>query len=305
MRVATLLPSATEIVTALGVEPVAVSHECDYPPSVTEKPAVTRSRIDPSGTSAEIDEAVLRTERDRGGVYDIDLDVLREADPDVVVTQGICDVCAVDSVLVEKAVDRLGLDATIVTTDPHRLDDTFDDIRRIGAALGQEAEADELVRSLRTRVRAVDRSTNRVRSRPRTVILDWLDPVMVAGHWIPELVRIAGGRYELADPGDPSRPWEWDDVRASDPEVLILSPCGFELEQIRSNLVDVTTRTGWHSITAVERDRVFLLDGHHYVNRPGPRLVDTVEYLSGILHPESVPHPPDDVARSLGSLPRI
>jgi len=289
MRIVTLLPSATEIVYALGAEPVAVSHECDFPPEAAERPAVNRSRVDPEARSAEINAQVVEAERS-DGVYEIDLDALERANPDLIVTQGICDVCAVDSVLVGDAVAELGLDTEILTTDPHSLGDVFSDIEAIGEAIGREHRAGELVTELRERVRAVESRVERIThadERPRVAVLDWLDPVMVAGHWVPELVEIAGGSYDLAAPGDRSEPREWAEVREYDPEVLVAAPCGFDLEQTDENLTDLTDRSGWADLSAVREDRAAAIDGSAYLNRPGPRLVRSLELLARTIHPEA------------------
>lgn len=295
MRVVTLVPSATEIVAALGVEPVGVSHECDYPPTVAGKPVVVRSRIDADAGSAEIDEQVARTER-AGGGYEIDLETLGGLDPDLVVTQGVCDVCAVDHVLVEDAVAELGLDCAVLTTDPHTLDDVFEDVLRVGGALDRRKRAERVVADLRARVDEV-RAKAAGSDRPRTVVFDWMDPVMVAGHWVPELVEHAGGAYGMAARGDRARPREWAEVRAFDPEVVVVSPCGFGLEQTREHVDELARREGWSDLTAVREGGVYLLDGNHYANRPGPRLVDTLEYLAGVLHPDRFETPPPDAVR--------
>jgi iron complex transport system substrate-binding protein len=297
-RVVTLLPSATEIVYALGLEPVGVSHECDYPPEAAEQPAVNRSRVDPEASSGEINDQVAAAEAEGTGVYEIDDETLAMLDPDLIVSQGICDVCAVDEVLVEAAVDRLGLDAAVLTTDPHSLADVFTDIERIGDAVGRSERAREVVADLRARVEAVEQTVRtQVEDRPRVAVLDWLDPVMVAGHWIPEMVRMAGGEYGMADPGARSEPHEWTTVREYDPEVLVAAPCGFGLDQTAENRADLTDREGWAELTAVAEGRAYAMDGHHYVNRPGPRLVDTLEHLAGLLHPEAFDAPPAEIAR--------
>ncbi|MFB6205169.1 MAG: cobalamin-binding protein [Haloglomus sp.] len=298
MRVVSLLPSATEIVYALGVEPVGVSHECDYPPEAADLPSVVETHVDPEASSADINEQVARAER-ADGVYDLDLETLERLDPDVVVSQGICEVCAVDRVLVREAVEELGLDCEVVTTDPHSLSDVFDDIERIGAALSREPQAADLVTDLRERVERVRTAVADVEERPRVAVLDWLDPVMVAGHWIPELVEWAGGEYGMADHGAESRPREWAAVREYDPEVLVAAPCGFELDQTLENLDDLTDRDGFGDLTAVRNDRAYAMDGHHYVNRPGPRLVDTLEYLAWVVHPARFDDPPADAVRPL------
>jgi iron complex transport system substrate-binding protein len=297
MRVVTMLPSATEIVFALGVEPVAVSHECDHPPAATERPSVDRTRVDPGADSATIHERVVAAERGEG-VYEIDLDALRAADPDLIVTQGVCDVCAVDRVVVEEAVDRLGLDCEVMTTDPHLLDDVFADVERVGAALGRRDRAAELVADLRARVERVEAAVDGL-DRPRTVVLDWLDPLMVSGHWVPDLVERAGGAFGLADPGERSTTREWAAVAEYDPEVLVAAPCGFGLDRTLGETEALTDRSGYADLAAVRAGRAHALDGHRYVNRPGPRLVDTLEHLAGLIHPEAIDCPPTDVARSL------
>jgi len=291
-RVVSLLPSATEIVAALGVEPVATSHECDYPPSVADTPSVVDSRIDADAASTEIDEQV-RASADEGGVYRIDREALAAADPDVVVSQGICDVCAVDTVVVESAIEDLGLNCELVTTDPHSVGDVLSDIEAIGAALGREARASQLVADLRGRIDRVEAAAAERSERPTVAVLDWLEPPMVAGHWVPELVDLAGGEYGLADPGEASTPREWNEIRAYDPEILIAAPCGFGLEQTAENRRDLLDREGWSELRAVRAGRVHALDGNHLMNRPGPRLVESLEALAALLHPEAfdVPEP--------------
>ena len=289
MRVVSLLPSATEMLYALGVEPVGVSHECDFPPEASDLPAVNRSRVDPTASSTEIDDQV-QDALETGGVYEIDRETLAELDPDYVVSQGICDVCAVDDTEIRRAVEELGLDAEVVTSDPHSLSDVFDDIERLGRTVGVGDRAESVRADLEARVAEIERATPD--DGPRVAVLDWLDPVMVAGHWIPGMVERVGGRYGLAARAEPSRPREWEAIREYDPEVLIAAPCGFELDQTRENATDLTAREGWAELTAVENDRVYAVDGHHYVNRPGPRLVETLAALANVVHPGSV-RPPD------------
>ncbi|PSP62510.1 cobalamin-binding protein [Halobacteriales archaeon QH_8_67_36] len=301
MRVVTLLPSATEIVYALGVEPIGVSHECDYPPAAREQPAVNRSRVDPEASSSEINEQVAAAE-EGDGVYAIDRETLAAVDPDVVVTQGVCDVCAVDHVLVEEAVAELGLDAEVLTLDVHSLEDLFESIHRVGAAIDRDGRATELVANLRERVAAVETTAARAASTPSVAVLDWLDPVMVAGHWIPEMVETAGGAYGMADHGTHSRPREWAEVREYDPDVLVAAPCGFDIEQTRKNLADVTERPDFDDLRAVRNGRAYVMDGHHYVNRSGPRLVDTLGFLAALCHPDLFDAPPADAAVELAPL---
>ncbi|MDS0260675.1 cobalamin-binding protein [Haloarcula sp. S1CR25-12] len=301
MRVVTLLPSATEIVYALGVEPVGVSHECDYPPAAREQPSVNRSRVDPEASSSEINEQVAEAE-EADGVYAVDRETLAELEPDVVVTQGVCDVCAVDHVLVADAVAELGLDADVLTLDVHSLDGLFDSIHRVGAAIDREERATEVVANLRERVAAVETTAARADDTPSVAVLDWLDPVMVAGHWIPGMVELAGGEYAMAEPGAHSRPREWTEVRAYDPDVLVAAPCGFDVEQTRENLADVTERPGFDDLGAVRDERAYVVDGHHFVNRSGPRLVETLEFLAALCHPDLFDTPPRDAMVELDPL---
>lgn len=305
-RVVSLLPTATEICYALGVEPVGVSHECDYPPAATAVPAVNRSRIDPDDDSAGINEQVREAVDEHGGVYEIDDDALLDADPDLIVTQGVCEVCAVDHVLVRDAIDRLALDADLLTIDPHSVADVLEDIERVGRAVGREERARAVVADLHGRIDRVERraagtsdrsGTATGSDRPRVAVLDWPDPVMVAGHWIPGMVERAGGRYGLAETGDRSEATDWETVLEYDPEVLIVAPCGFDLDQALSEVEDLRRRDGWAELTAVRNDAVWAMDGHHYVNRPGPRLVDTLEQLAAIVDPAEFGSPDPDVAR--------
>jgi iron complex transport system substrate-binding protein len=303
MRVVSLLPSATEILYALGVDPVAVSHECDHPPAARGKPAANRSRVDPDAASGDINEQVASAEAE-GGVYELREDVLREADPELIVTQGVCDVCAVDDRLVRTTVEDLGLDAEILTSHPHSLADMLEDIRRIGDRTGKQERAAELVGDLESRIRRVnERATDQGR---RVAVVDWMDPVMIAGHWIPGMVESAGGAYGMADPGERSRPREFEELLAYDPAVLIAAPCGFALDRILEHTEELTGRERFRELTAAREGEVYAMDGHHHVNRPGPRLVDTLEHLAGILQPDTFDTPPQGVVRRVRTQePRI
>ena len=302
MRIVTLLPSATETVCALGVDPVGVTHECDYPPRVADLPAVVHSAVDTTGTSEAIDREVqAATAGD--GVYDLDAETLEELDPDAVVTQGICDVCAVDEAVVRETIADLGLDAELVATHPRTLEDVFDDLERLGRVVGKADEAAGLRADLEARVESVRERVAEAPTRPSVVVLDWLDPAMVGGHWVPELIEMAGGDPLLAEAGRPSGPVEWDAVREADPDVLVAAPCGFPLAQTAANAADLTERPGWSDLTAVRESRVYAVDGNHYVNRPGPRLVETLELFAAMLHPEAFGDATDvDPVRSLAEL---
>ena len=294
MNVVSLLPSATEMLYAVGVEPVGVSHECDHPPGAASKPSVTSARIDPEGTSAEINESVASAE-EADGIYGIDTDVLGSLDPDVVVTQDVCDVCAVGDNAVRRALDEIDASPRLVTLHSHTIGGVFDDIEAVGDSVGRSDAAEEVVTDLRARLDEV-----RERTAPlddaRTVVLDWLEPPMVAGHWVPELVEAAGGTYPLASTGDTSTVRDWGEVLGAEPEALVAAPCGFEITQTVENFDEVAGRDGWEAIPAVERGRAYAADGNAYFNRPGPRLVDTAEVLACCLHPDEFGPPPADAA---------
>ncbi len=298
MRVVSLLPSATEILYALGTEPVGVSNECDFPAAARDTPSMLRCRIDTTGSSGSIHDRV-EAAHDGAGLYEIDDEALLEADPDLIITQGICDVCAVDDVLVADAVERLGLDAELLTTDPHTLEDVLADIDRIGAAIGATDRARELLESLTERLDAVDSRIAGITDRPRVLVLDWMNPPMVAGHWMPGVIDRIGGRLGITEPGEYSAPQDWAAVRDFDPEILVAAPCGFTVDQTIRNQTELSDRDGWEAMTAVRTGQVYAMDGHHFVNRPGPRLVDTVEHLAGVVHPSAFPPPDDDVIKPI------
>lgn len=299
MRVVTLLPSATEIVYALGVSPVAVSHECDYPPAAKALPSVNSTHIDATARSAEIDRQVLAAER-AGGVYEIDLDTLATVDPDLIITQGLCDVCAVDQVLVEDAVAELELKTEILTTDPHSLGDIRSDIERIGRAVERDERASELVVEFDRRIDAVRTKATRIDESKSVVVLDWMDPIMTAGHWVPEMIEIAGA----TTPFDAERsiPREWSEIRDTDPDVLVVCPCGFDLDQTARNHTDLTERAGWNDLSAVRAGRVYAIDGHQYMNLPGVRIVDSLEQLASVIHSQQLEQPPAEAAQPFDRL---
>lgn len=294
MRVASFLPGATEALFALGIEPVAVSASCDYPPAARDVPVAVRPRFDPGTDRAEINRQVAQAVAG-DGVFRVDDEALREADPDLILTQGICEVCAVDGSHIETAVDRLDLDASVLAIHSHRLDGVLDDLGRIGRATGREPAATDLRATLERRIEAVARRSAGCAEQPTVVVFDWTDPVMVAGHWVPELVETAGGHYGLAEPGDPSRPRQWDDIRAADPDVIVVAPCGFTREEALETVEDLVDRAGWAGVSAVRGGRVYAMDGNGHVNRPGPRVVDTLEAMAPLIQPDRFDDPDPDL----------
>ncbi len=287
MRIVSLLPSATEIVCALGAGPslVGVSHECDHPSEARGLPAVTRAKLDARASSAAIDRSV-RTLVEQGlGVYEIDVARLKELRPDVIVTQNQCDVCAVSYVDVETAARRvLGEGVTIVSLAPQRLSDVWDDVERVAVALDRVAAGRALVGHARERLAALTARV-RERGRPTVACIEWLDPLMMAANWTPDLVDVAGGSYPFARAGAQSTRADWDVVAEARPDVVVLMPCGFTIAQTRRELADVRARPQWRRLPAVAAGRAWIVDGNGYFNRPGPRLVESAEILAGLLHP--------------------
>lgn len=301
MRVVSLLPSATEMVhfAGAGGALVGVTHECDYPSGVEKLPHLTSSKIDQSMTSAQIDAAVERHMTEEGSLYALDAELLEKLGPDLILTQGLCDVCAVSTNLVERAVARMKGEPEILTVNPTSLRDVLDDAVRIGDALGRGDETREKVAALARRFAGVEGAVA-VLPRPRVGCIEWLDPPFSAGHWVPEMVGIAGGEEVFARPREPSRRLSWDEVFEAAPEVLVLMPCGFDadraIEEARRVLPGLP---GWGDLPAVREGRVWAVDANSYFSRPAPRLVDGVEILARLLHPEAFPDARDSGVRAL------
>lgn len=290
MRIVSLLPSTTEIAFALGLgdQVVAVTHECDYPPEARQRPVITASALDHhAATSAEIDAAVRGQLRDGISIYRLDTALLEALQPDLVLTQALCDVCAVSFGVVERAVAGVRTPPKILSLEPTDLEGIFGTILAVGNATGRRDRAAELVAQLRARVARVRERAALAPYRPRVLCLEWLDPPFGPGHWLPELIEIAGGRAGLGAPGEPSRRVTWDDVLAFAPEALVLTPCGFDLDRtIAEALAVLPRRPGWDGIPAVQQGRVFAVDANSYFSRPGPRIVDSLELLASLIHPD-------------------
>jgi iron complex transport system substrate-binding protein len=287
-RIVSLLASATEIVCALGLTDklVGISHECDYPPEVVGRPILTEPKFAVKGTSAEIDDAVRRLVRDGLSVYRIKEEELRAARPDLIVTQDQCDVCAVSLEDVRGAVSEwVGAPAEIVSLRPFVLADIFDDIQRVADAAGCPEEGRRLVERLRERLDSIREAARHVHSRPRVACIEWIEPLMFAGNWIPELVELGGGEYSLVEAGKHSPTATWDELVAYDPDVIVVMPCGFDLSQTRRDLPRLTERREWEKLRAVQNQRVYSADGNTYLNRPGPRIVESAELLAGLIQP--------------------
>ncbi len=286
-RVVSLLPSATEIVFALGCgdQLVGRSHECDYPEAARALPVCTRASF-PDGTSREIDDQVTSRVQQGLSLYDVDLEQLRTLAPDLVLTQDQCRVCAVHLSDLEAALrEWTGASVEIVSLSPAVLGDVLRDIGRVGAALGASTAAQALVTRLTERVSEIGEKTGDAK-RPSVVCLEWVDPLMAAGNWIPELVAVAGGRALLASTGNHSPAIDWPALRAADPDFLIVTACGFDLSRSQSEMGPLLAHPDWPALRAVRAGRVFVTDGNAYFNRSGPRLVESIEILAEILHPD-------------------
>lgn len=294
MRIVSLLPSATEIVHAVGLgdQLVGVSHECDHPAAVRGLPRVTRSLLPAAtATSAEIDAAVRDSVRKRQPLSALDADLLARLRPDLVVTQALCDVCAVAEGEVAAALAGLPGPPRVLSLEPHRLDDVLAGMLAVADAAGAADSGRMAVAALQRRIDAVAARSAAVAVRPRVMLLEWLDPPFTAGHWSPEIVRLAGGAEVLGSEGERSRTVAWDDVRGADPEVLVVACCGFDLDRTRQELPLLTGRPGFGDLACVRSGRVFLMDGSAFFSRPGPRLVDALEVLAHLLHPDIHPRP--------------
>lgn len=297
-RIASLLASGTEIACALGLldRLVAISHECDHPPEALDRPRVSRPRFDPSGlTSGEVDRAVRQAMAEYGSVYEVDAEALARAEPDLVLTQAVCEVCAVPAPGVREVVERLGLGADVLSLDAHDIDGILETIRAVGRAAGVEARADAVVRDLRARIAAVERAVAGA-ARPRVLALEWLDPPFAPGHWVPEMVARAGGMNLLGESGQRSREVAWDEVAGLDPDVLILMPCGMGLEDARGDADRHAGRLAAVAPRAIAEERAYVVDGSSYFNRSGPRVAEGLEILGGLLHPGRLPAPGGEVA---------
>ena len=285
-RVASLLPSTTEIVAALGegARLVGRSHECDFPPEVEAVPVLSRPRQEPVGTSAEIHRGVQGLIEEVLSIYEVDAQALRAAAPELILTQDLCRVCAVaEDEVVTAAEQHLEQEVEVLTSSPLTLDDVLEDVRRVAVALEVPDAGEALVAQLR---QGFDRTHALVagRATPSMVLLEWVDPLMAGGTWGPELIELAGARPLLGAPGGHSPMLDHDALRAADPDILVISPCGFGLERALEEVPLLTGWQGWSELTAARTGRVAVIDGSAYVNRPGPRLLETAQILAAIAH---------------------
>lgn len=281
MRIVSLLPSATEILFAIGAsrDLVGVTHECDFPPQALTLARLTSSALPTASRAADIDRHVRAALHGGSSLYHLDAELLERLQPDLIVTQELCEVCAVSYSIVDRAARRLSTDPRIVSLEPSSLEDVYANIVTLGTLTEHETKAHDVVDSLRERERVVrERVANR--HKPRVLVLEWTDPPMSGGHWTPGLVEAAGGVAVLGNPGANSQVISWEAIAQADPDEIIVAPCGFDLEKTRDAVAELSANATWNALRAVRQNRVHLVDGNAYVNRPGPRLVDTIEIFA-------------------------
>lgn len=296
MRICSFLPSATEIVYALdlGDSLHGVSHECDYPEEARSKPRVVKSRIDSTRLSSrEIDRLVTEMASRGERIYQVDLDVLARARPDLVLTQELCEVCAISMEDLQEAVAHLPSKPRLLSLDPHSLDDMLASVAEVGQHTGAATRADAVVADLRRRIDAVRSRSATAGSRPRVACVEWLDPLITAGHWVPEMVEAAGAEDVLSRPGAPSRRIEFDELAASAPDAIVLMPCGLGVVAAESEYASLQDLDRWRELPAVRAGRVYAVDSGALFSRAGPRLVDGIELLAQLIHPGLFADPPD------------
>lgn len=289
MRLLPLISSATEIVHALGLGRFQVgrSHECDYPPSVTALPVCTRPAIPVSGTSGEIDRLVKERLASALSVYEVDADLIRRLQPTHIITQTQCKVCAVSLEDVERALQsEMAVDAQIIALEPYALNDVWLDIRRVGSACECDPAAEGLIADLQGRIECIRQRASQAGERPRVATLEWLDPLMAGGNWVPELIELAAGKNLFGAPGEHSPTMTWRELVAADPDVIVALPCGFDLQRTRAEMHCIASRPEWKDLCAVGRKQVFVCDGNQFMNRPGPRLLESLQAFAEMLHPK-------------------
>ena len=289
MKIISLLPSATEIVYALGLgeQLMAVTHECDYPPEASEKPVITASVLEHSERSSlQIHKGITGLVHEGKSIYHLNEKLLAEIKPDLILTQELCDVCAVSYNIVLDAAKILKGEQDIISLEPHFFRDILSNILLVGEKTGKSKQAKQLIASYEKRISSIENKASKLTARPKVYCMEWIDPPFAAGHWISEMVSIAGGREGLAINGKPSVQINWQDVVDYAPEILIFMPCGFGLDKAIAEAKQVQSWPSWSDLPAVQKSQIYAVDGSSFFNRPGPRLIDGLEILSQIIHPE-------------------
>ncbi len=307
MKICSFLPSATEIVYALGLGEslVGITYECDYPEEARQKTIVVNTRLKPSADPADIDRQVSEFMARGESLYRIETGILKEIQPDLIVTQDLCHVCAASPDDLGSALSVLPRAPKVINLNPRTLEDVWNDVLTVGRAAGCEEQAQAVVAGLRGRVQAVERAVAAAPSRPRVLCLEWLDPPCIAGHWVPEMVERAGGEDVLGRTGEPGYRGDLTSIIQSAPDVIVVMPCGYHLREAVEQFRGTHFPPGWPNLPAVAQGRVYVTDASSYFSRPGPRLAGGVEILGHILHPDRVPKPAlaDALARVTPSPP--
>lgn len=304
MRIVSLLASGTEIVHALGLGEnlVGISHECDHPAELMDRPRVSRPRFDPAGLdSGAIDQAVRTAMAEHGSVYEVDGDLLERLRPDLVLTQAVCEVCAVPTPGVREEVRRRGMHAQVLSLDAHTIDDILDSVAAVGRAAAVSERAHRVRGELERRLEAVASAVGE-RERADVLALEWLDPPFAPGHWVPEMIEAAGGRCLVGTAGDRSQQLEWDALAPLAPDALVVMPCGYDVRASMQDAASHADRLRRVAPGAINAGRAWIVNGSAYFNRSGPRFVRGVEILAALLHPDLFPAPPSNQAVSFGTV---
>ena len=291
-RIVSLLPSSTEIVTSLGLgdQLVGRSHECDYPLGVNNLPILTAPKFDTNRSSEEIDNSVIDLLKDGLSVYKINEELLQELNPDFVITQSLCDICAVSLQDVENAICKLtSSNPQLISLEPNVMADIYGDIIKVGAALGVSEKAEQVVNEIKYRLDSIRLRVAATQNRPLVAMVEWLSPIMLGGNWIPELVELAGGESLLAETGEHSHYFDWSVIPDANPDIIVVMPCGFGIDRSMNEMHLLTKKPGWKQLKAVKNNQVYVADGNHFFNRPGPRVAESAEILSEIFHPNLFP----------------
>jgi iron complex transport system substrate-binding protein len=298
MRIVSLLPSATEILFAIGAgnEVVGVTHECDFPPPAKKLPRLTASSLVHDGSARDIDRHVRVNVHSGSSLYDLDSDLLERLSPDLIVTQELCEVCAVSYAVVDRAAKRLTSDPRVVSLEPSSLEDVYATIEYLGEITNHASEAKALLAGLRAREARLQREVKEALNdsggrRPGVLVLEWTDPPMSGGHWTPQLVQLAGGTALLGNPGANSQTLEWNAIAREDPDAIVVAPCGLDLAATRAAVRDLESNAIWRELRARREREIYLLDGNAYLNRPGPRLIDTAEIIATVLFEDAIDLP--------------
>ena len=288
-RIVSLLPSCTEIICKLGYTKhlVGISHECDYPNSISDLPVLTKARLSPEGTSIEINQSVTGLLQRGLSVYDVDASLLKSLSPEIIVTQAQCEACAVSLDQVQDIVSNWTLNQTeIISLEPNTLNEVWLSFDIIAKTMGAPESSSILKSEINDRFKLLKDKLKGTEQKPTVLCIEWIEPIMVAANWVPELVVLAGGRNVLSVSGADSNFCSWDEIKQSNPDIIIMMPCGFGIKRTIEDIHYLQNRKGWQELKAVKENKVFVVDGNQYFNRPGPRLVDSAEILAEVIHPE-------------------